>query len=368
MENGLLYYLIIFLAAIFGFFSQLFAKDKKNTMKLNKFFLIISFLLLLLFLAYRKCGVGIDDYNYKRMFDYTIKYGFFKSYSYWGVEPGYMLLNYIISFFSHDVNFMFLINGFISLFFIFKMMIYERKNINFFITIMIFGLIIYPYFFGIMRLSMAFSISFYGFRFFIEKNRKKFNLLILFASCFHFSALLLLLFNLFFNIELTASKLKKIYLSTALFVPIVFLIGKNFLIPFLNSRYSGYLLDDSLQFSLGTFDKVPIIFLFLFFSFLMSKYTERSRIYIFLYSFSLIISISSFIINFGRIEWYFSIYSIILFPMLIRSVFKDKQWRIISIPLVICVFIYGYMFSNRLINPNSKIVNFEKYSNVLLDK
>ena len=48
--------------------------------------------------------------------------------------------------------------------------------------------------------------------------------------------------------------------------------------------------------------------------------------------------------------------------MLIRSVFQDKQWRIVSLPLIICIFIYGYMFSNRLIDPNSKIVNFEKYS------
>ena len=282
--NGItMYYLVVITAALLGYFSQLFAKDKKNKMKLNKTFFILSFLTLFIFLGFRNFGTGVDDYNYRAMFQYTRNYGIINSILYWKIEPGFMIINYIIGLFTDDYQILIKIVSFISLFFIYKMFLYEKKSVNYFYLILSYGFLVYPYFFGIIRLSLAMSISFYAFRFFIEGNRKKFNWLILLASSIHFSCLMMLFFNFILKKELNSKNLKKSYIFAIIVLPIIFVFIKTIIIPIMGSRYFGYANSNSIKLSIGLFDKIPIIFLFYIFYNNMKSRNNNSKYYVFLY-------------------------------------------------------------------------------------
>src|SRR5699024_10545564 len=70
--------------------------------KLNLFFWTLTTLLLILFMGLRKPGIGVDDFNYLRIFNTINQVDFFDYYSSASTEIGYYLLNRVIFLFHGD--------------------------------------------------------------------------------------------------------------------------------------------------------------------------------------------------------------------------------------------------------------------------
>lgn len=72
LSEGAIYYITIFLASLFAWLAQKFAKDVKNSFKLNKFFWFLSISIMIVMMGFRTVGVGVDDFSYRRIFNDVI--------------------------------------------------------------------------------------------------------------------------------------------------------------------------------------------------------------------------------------------------------------------------------------------------------
>ncbi len=366
MRNYAVYYFCIILAAIFAELSQIFAKDKNNAFKLNKFFYITSFLFLFVLIGLRKCGVGVDDYVYQDIF-YDINNGgmidtFFNIF----LEPGYLLLNRIVGFFTDDFQVLLAIASFIPLFCYYKMFEYYRREIDFFTAIIVFGFVFVLYFFGIVRLFISTGICAYAFRYFFEKKQKKFNAFIILAAMFHYSALILIILNLLINKEHNKKNLTKFYLIIALGIPLVFIVISKFIFPYVSFKYAGYVLNNNFKISLLNFDKVPFIILYYIFYGYLIKSNKNIKMHIVIFSLSIIISVYSSLVDFGRLEWYFAIEQCILLPMLVKS-FSRSRNAFINFILVPLVLVYCFLYSNRMFHAGDREHLYNNYQNVIFN-
>ena len=360
--NTVSYIIIVVLSSIFAGLSS----SNKIDAKLKKFLYIISFMIMLVFLGFRNFGIGIDDYSYKNIFFNVKEYGLIKFFLQSTIEPGFLLLNYIVGIFSNNFNIIIFISSLIILFFIYKTLYFFKENISLFFSVFIFGTMFLPYCFGIIRLSMAFSICFYSLIFFLNKERKKFNIFVLLASSFHYSALVFLLLNFIINKNITKTYiLRRFYFFIILIIPLAIIFISKSVVPLLGIRYSNYIIKGSLSISLSDFDKLPIIVLLIIFYNYICKAYENPKILIVLYSVSIIISIYSSMINFGRVQWYFNIIICLIVPMLIKGIKKSKTryWNLILVPLL---SVYFVIYCNKLVNPSANIVNLNNYENQLL--
>ncbi len=355
----------IIIITVSSLFAGLSSTSKIDT-KLKKFLYLLSFTIMLVFLGFRNYGIGIDDYSYRNIFLNVKEYGLINFFLQSTIEPGFLLLNYIVAIFSDNFSYIIFISSLIILIFMYKTIYYFRENISLFFSVFIFGTMFLPYCFGIIRLSIAFSICFYSLIFFLNKDRKKFNILVLLASSFHYSALVFLILNIIINKDITKKFiLRRFYFFIILIIPIAIIFISKLGVPLLGVRYSNYVIKGFLSISLGDFDKLPIILLLIiFYKYICNAY-QNPKILIVLYSISIIISIYASMINFGRVQWYFNILICLIVPMLIKGIKKSKTryWNLILIPLFTT---YCIIYCSRLVDKSANIVNLNNYENQLL--
>lgn len=201
--------MIYIVILLLGFFITLFINKKNDTKSIlmNKFLILISFLILLLPHALRY-GIGTDYF-------YTYVPGFFATGR--GVdfydELGFSLLNKIIYFFTQDYKVLFFICSFIIFFFIYRGIVKNSKNIPLSI-LLIFLTQCYFYSMNMMRQSIAIAIVFYAFKYIKSNQKLKYIICTLLASLIHTSALIMIPFIFIYNIEI--GKIKKIIICIVL--------------------------------------------------------------------------------------------------------------------------------------------------------
>lgn len=364
-----MYYSVVFVSALFAWIGQLFLRgNKKKGQMIGKIFMFFSFMTMFIFLGTRVCGVGVDDNSYRHIFERTNEMGVLRMFTSTSIEPGYLLLNKIVGLFTNDFQVMIGLLAALSLGFMYKAILRESEHLNMFLAIAIFGLLVYPYFFGILRLSLAVSISFYASKFLVTGDRKKYNWLIVLAGSIHYSALILLLMNLLIKKPMNSINLRKFYIILLTIVPVCFFVISKIATSLIGGRYAGYTINSEISVSIADFDKLPIIIFGLIFLRMTKEDSPNFPLYLTLYSSSLIITIYSLFIGFGRAEWYFNIYICMILPMVVSIVSKKPSMRIAAIIIVPMILLYGYLYSNHLIDEKSHIVYFDKYESILIGK
>ena len=360
-----IYYGTILLASLFAWLAQKFAKDKEEKFKLNKIFWILSIATLVITMGFRSIGVGVDDYSYRKIFNDVIAYGPITKFMQSTMEPGYLILNYIISLFTNDFQTVLFVTSCIPILFYYKAIEYERKNVNYFLTVFLFGTLMYLYFFGIIRLFIAASIATYALKYIFEKKNRKFVFFILLATTIHYSAIFML-FLLYFSTEKEEKprKIRNIVLLITVAMPVVIIIISQVIFPNMGDRYSDYTTMNGLKLSIDQFDKLPITLLAIFLYKDLVKINKNTKIYITLSALTTVISIYSTMIGIGRIQWYLNFSICILLPLMVRAINKNKMyryWNILFIPIIV---VYAMFYSNKIIHQESN-EGMENYSNVL---
>lgn len=284
------------------------------------------------------------------------------------MEPGYLILNYIISLFTKDFQVLLFLTSCVPIIFYFKAIEYERKNVNLFLAVFLFGTLMYLYFFGIIRLFIASSIATYALRFVFEKKSYKFVIAILIAATMHYSAVFML-FLLYFSTEKADKprKIKNIIFLVTIAMPLIIILISQVIFPSMGDKYIGYTTMNSFSLSIDQFDKLPITLLAIFLYKDLIKINKNTKIFITLCALTTVISVYSTIVNIGRIQWYFNFTICILLPMMVRAINRNRQykyWNLIFIPIII---IYSLIYSNKIINQDSYI-GMKNYSNVLISK
>lgn len=210
----IVYAFTIFLTTITSFITQYIQEAKKN--KAGSIFFAIATGFILVFVAGFRWYVGTDYANYANAYEsYKAEV--------WDTiinfeEPGIRIIASLSEYIYDDYATMFLLASLITIG-LFVYIIYKYSN-SFFVSILlfIFGHGWSESFNGI-RQMLASAIIFAGHRFIIEKDFKKYLLIILLASSFHISALPMIL--LYFIPQ------TKVTLKKALVLLLVIFVGLN---------------------------------------------------------------------------------------------------------------------------------------------
>lgn len=202
---------------------------------------------------------------------------------------------------------------------------------------------------SMMRQSFAMVLFVYSFRFILEKKVIKALVVLLFASLYHSSALILLPF-IFLGF---VSKLKGKVVSVAYAVLFaVFLLSKDITISVLTSalslpeisRYGEYFLkmEAANDFGIGFVSRVVTLFLPLLFYFADETQSFSNRLMAFMAGISFLIAPFTLIMGFlGRLDYYFMIYNIVAVP-LIYSWLRPMLLRNALMAIYLAFTIYSF--------------------------
>jgi len=172
---------MVFIQQINSFFWSHLLRLKRGSVKT----LLLS-LPLALFVGLRPSGTGSDYENYKKYFeDISEGYDVY-------LEPGYVFLNHVASYYSGYEGLVFFV-AFVTFFFYFARLSKNSKNIILASSMLFFSGIVF-YSMGWTRFIMACSIVFFSINYLFENKYFKFTTFIGIASLFHFSALISLSF------------------------------------------------------------------------------------------------------------------------------------------------------------------------------
>ena len=314
--------MLVYLILIFAILLVFSLSKNKNKA------LAISFVLITLVAAIRKYTVGADTIQFYRAYTLILRDSSW-DYTNFRYEPGFYYLCKILGYINKDAQILIIVT---SIFINFSVYRFIEKNSPGYLLSTILYIIMNCFFsnMNIMRQAVALAILLFGFEFLKEKKYIKYILVICIAILFHnvsFAALLLLIFSILPN-------KKSIYFIEIILALITFLLYKQFFnILTLGFGYSGYATS---EYGVSNYFgavlsalEILLIMLFLFFSSYKKNIKfDNKNIRLFSIAEILYIWFDLLVIRmniFNRISGLFSIYNIILIPIIFEHMKKYNK-------------------------------------------
>ncbi len=322
------YFILLFAVVLFSFV----AKKAKNDKILYRSVIFFIFLLLVLFAGLRDGSVGTDTNNYIGMFQSDRVYS--------SLEIGYLLLQETTRLFSNEYWVLLTLIAAIVVFFYYKTILILSRNHTISIFVFI-TLGTYLFFFNGARQGLAAAIFSFAIVAVVNKDYKKYYLWVAVAFLFHKSVLVTLPFYYLLRKKYSLKNLV-ILLGSLLIMVLVFSQLLTVLPDAMTSRYSQYIDRGRGGGLLLTIFHVIILSYFIF----MRQYISRSQkgiydIYLNMVTiFTLIFVIVSVLgldVNLLRMSLYFSLGSILIWPIIFKTMRKKLK------PLVMLFFIIGHL-------------------------
>lgn len=303
----------------------------KNKYKYKHIYIVLSFIIALLPIAFRY-GIGTDYfYTYYPYFQLIGK-----GQRYFD-EIGFNILNKVIYVLTGDFRVLIAVTSFIFLYFMYKGIIKNSKDLVFSILMLFIGQA-YFYSMNMIRQSIAISIIFFAVAFLKENKKIKYIVVCMLASTIHVSALLMIPLVFINNLDLR-NKTKICILMLIMFMnPII----KNLLNSIImETKYAWYYSSIYTNDSVSTIVIILNIVVFIL-DLLYSNENSANKEYK-LYSninfFGLILLIvANSIPLLNRLIRYFSIFQILFVPMIIKSE-KNGKYR-----FLLKMFIFNLFF------------------------
>ena len=307
----------------------------------EKMFLTIAFLQLVVLLGLRGSEVGIDTYLYIKIFHWICA-GIDVSY----LEAGYRSLMKAVSLFTSETTILLLVVAAITVFFVFKAI--EKNSKDIYLSVILYESMMYYYFaFNAMRQAIATSIVFFATGKLAQKKSIQFFLWTVIAALFHKSAIFSVIIWVIYKTRIRYN-IKILWFFT-LFFGIFALLGNRLTVILgrFIPMYSGYIT----RMSTGNFLH-PIMYIVILWGLsLIEGKDKRSKevhfetdlyfsilsVGVFLYC----ISISADAIT--RLTYYFTVINILLVPLVIQRVRNIQNRRMIRSGVYFFATIYNFM-------------------------
>lgn len=172
-----------------------FYKNKRIKLKNKKFFLFLSFMVLIFISGFRSLEVGVDTLNYYKHFNIILNSSFFDictSFKYYSIEIGYNIVAKICSLIVPNYLFFQFV---VSLICGIGMMKFIENNINnvYLGVILYLGLGIYLYEFNLSRQMLAVVFVINSWDFFLKKKNLLCFIFLLIACTFHITAIVFII-------------------------------------------------------------------------------------------------------------------------------------------------------------------------------
>lgn len=313
--------------------------------------LLLSFIILLIFAAFR--DVGADLQMYRMIYS--------RSLNDWnsseGMEPGYLLLNAVIRFSGLNEFWGIGIISFISYFLIYKAIYDNRRIINVGLGVLAFTALYYLQSFNLIRIYLAAAFLLYTSKYLFKLEYKKYAICILVTIAIHYSSCLMFVPLFLFYIF---TKKRKIFYITFLATCIIIYFATSIIdsLPIF-SRYERYVADGTKDTNVGFmhfFINVPIFLLYFYAHHKKIKSTYLSVLWVYSLM-SLTFGVLSYkILMFGRSLVYFNILFILCIPYVLNRLKRrhDQFYMLIYSIYVIylmfrfIVYLYSYLASDGI--------------------
>lgn len=314
--------------------------------KKNKFAMIFFFLWLMVLIVLRHKTIGNDTINYMNIFDKICYMNFSELYSF-SSEIGYVMLNKIVSFFTHNPQIMIAVIGVLTI--VLFMPTYLRLLEDTGLTVALFCIMsTFTMFFSGLRQMLAIGIGLIAYHFVRKKNIWLFLLFVLIAFTFHNSAIMLLLMYPIYHTKITKNWLYFVVPAMAL----IFIFNKQIFssLTFLMSESTRFVGDIE---STGAYTMIILFVLFGVFSYIVpdeSKIDDETRG---LRNFLLLsIALQMFApVNFlaMRMNYYYIIFIPLLIPKIIKYQ-KDEFGNVgfIARNCMVVFFIAYFLYSAHM--------------------
>lgn len=346
-----MYYLSLSLNAF-----QVELVNRRHKYRVKPLYAFLFIVPLFLFAANRSIHFG-DTYAYQQTFN-QIPLQFNEFYQYLGgnpKDPAFTVLCWIIKFIGFDFRGLLYIIAFVQSVVLYY--VYRKYSPNYFLSILFFLLSTdyYSWMFNGIRQFLAVTIIFAATPFLLEKKYPQMVLIILFASLFHQSALMMLPVIFFVNGEPFNKKI--LLFSIAVILSIVFLLQfTEILDGFLQGTQYENIVSD---YQVGDFSEdnganplralfyaIPTILAFIGLKFIKKRDDSVINLAVNMSVLSTgfyLLAVFTSGIFIGRLPIYFSLWNYILLPWEINNIFKKDQKILITIITLIAFFVFYYV-------------------------
>lgn len=345
----MIYLVLLFFLAVVGFLFS-FSKQKE---KGSKYFLVIFGCSLVFISTARHLSVGTDTANYAEILKFANGLSFQQAFQgTYGVDNGYLVYNKILLLLSSSPYFMMLINSLIITLglvgFIHKNSKTPSEAVFVYITMYYFCVSL-----NIVRQFMVISLMLTAYECLKSKKYALFVMLSAFSIVIHKTAIIMVLASALFLFKPSYKKMLMFFVFGVLATMFIY-TNPNILMG-LSDNYDRYL--DTEYFSSRQVGGTVIIWfaqLILFLYSLRIVYLNRDKIGTDerieqIYTSSIMVILSVFISIIGtqisivvRMSYYFDVYMIILLPLLINYIIKEKYIaKTVIYALLLLYFIYN---------------------------
>ncbi len=348
-EISLLLYIVVFIGAF------LFTKRYEDTG--NNIYLYIAGGILIVLSGIRYF-VGTDFENYMYAYDIITPLDFANMLN-TEYEVGFFVVVKMASFLG-NVQYLFVLFAALTVYFLIKV-IKDHKNY----ASLIMFVYLFSYFtgtFNIIRQGLSVIMVCYGFKYLINRSFIKYSFMVLLASLFHTTAIIML--PIYFAVQDVNKKITKKQIFI-IFLAIVAILNFNTIFSILTSisifsdydTYSQAIDSTNLSFILS----LIMLIVYLSNAKVLISEDKKNKVYLILYIFSVIISFSGYISPFlKRVAMYFSIVDIFIIATLLKSEnVKNKDLiKIFLVTYVIGEFILStYILGQAEVLPYRTIFN-----------
>lgn len=308
-------------------------------------FVILSSLPCILVLSYRY-GIGTDYFNYKEIFNQYIRHGL-------AIEPGFKIIMSLSNKYMNGFDSLIFITSVMSVIPVFIWIVKNNKRKQIGIVVLVLLSIYFGIWFNAIRQSIAIGFVILAYNQIVERDFLKFTFLILIATQFHSSALIV--YPLYFlvsknsnnsSICITKSK-KKLFLWISIFILLI--TGYVFIGESLNLPYAKYINSYSEAGKTGgrtVYYFLANIFLYIPEVKLCSKLITKNPNFIFYYillSIEFVLFLFSWRIGFAfRLAYFFSITHAVLIPATIDASSKENR-VFIKIYFIVVLLVNFYL-------------------------
>lgn len=360
---------LIYSFILFGTTWAAYLYEKTNYTKKQNIAYFFVFFIPFIFMAIRY-DIGTDYKNYVILFEMMARGEVLLK------EPGYMLVNHIISYLGLDVQWLFVFFSFFTLLFAYKGFPKEHFAISIFLFITIFYLY---YGFSVIRQGLGVSIMLYATKYLYNKDFKKYLLFSILASSFHFASALfpLLLYpivntsyNRFFMlialavltiIVTTSNVMFQVYDAVKQFIPAykdLYTVGNSAHALRGTSAYGIYAVIIKI---------LPVIVLIYYKDKIASKYSYGNIVINFTFVYGALILSGMELQMFDRLRDVFILYFILSLVYFV-NIFKRKKRLVVMLLICLLYFAWFVRYINIATEDIDNGQNVRPYKTILFNE
>lgn len=333
--KSLILYLFVFMTVFI--LNSIGSKYYKKHKTVSSIIIFISFMILILLIGCRESvGTDYDSYIYYYNFISNLNFDELNVVDW---EYGAVLIFKLTSLIFSNEKFIMIVLAILTIYPLYKLnKLYDYKYLPY--SILTYSLMLLSFSMNGMRQAIAMSFIALAVGYLMKENRLKSIILIIIAFLFHKSAIIIIPYLILFMIK-KGSKIERDYTLVTLLISVIILFFNEYLINLgFISEYDYYLTDINIgNISLNAIlFHIPIILIMLCFSNKEQNHLNLLKGLV----------ISGIILDFigtskqylSRIALYYTMFEILLIPMLLKHINNQTTKKLISFLYIIFLVIY----------------------------